>query len=142
MNSVSWTVIWLFRLFCISWILAVCGFQGSGPFLLHCLINKHKIVHGISLLSFYWLQKSVVILFKQVNFAKVKCTDLGSTLSWVLTNIYTRLTIAQMKMKNIFPHSWKFTWLPCQSESRTPSECIVKVSIMLEQGWQATTQTH
>ena len=83
--------IWLFRLFCLSWILAVCDFHGIGPFLLLCLIKEHKIVHSISLLSFYLLQDSVVILFKQGNFAKVKCTDLSNTFWWVLTNIYTHL---------------------------------------------------
>ena len=83
--------IWLFRLFCLSWILAVCDFHGIGPFLLLCLIKEYKIVHGISLLSFYWLQESVVILFKEVNFAKVKFTDLRNTFWWVLINIYTHL---------------------------------------------------
>ena len=91
MNSISLMFIWLFRLFCLSWILAVCDFHGIGPFLLLCLIKEHKIVHSISLLSFYWLQDSVVTLFKQGNFAKVKCTDLSNTFWWVLTNIYTHL---------------------------------------------------
>ena len=124
--------IWLFRLFCLSWILAVCDFHGIGPFLLLCLIKEHKIVHSISLLSFYWLQESVVILFKQVNFAKVKCTDLSNTFWWGLqtcTPIWASLVAQKVKClpvmwetqvwslarddpleEEMAPHSSTFAW--------------------------------
>lgn len=42
-----------------------------------------------------------MILLKYINFAKVKCTYLNSTVWWVSTNIWTHITIAQIKLKNI-----------------------------------------
>lgn len=85
MDSISLMVIWLFRLFHVGWILAVHGFE-IDPVLSGCWIKEHKIGHSIPFLMAAGVCGDFFL--NQVNFTKIKCTDLNSIVWWVLTYIH------------------------------------------------------
>lgn len=80
--------------------------------------NSHRQMHSLKVFIFFNDNRTLL----KYNLYVVQCTDLKCTVSWILTNIYTDITITEIKIWNnpINPESFLVTPVPGPTFLRAP----------------------